>query len=165
MESIKKFEEYFADYGKGTNGFGHLGYRILTCIFAGIMEMGMFFPIDIGIEKNKESMFFPLMMGVLSSVAVFCVISPYVVQREEGEGISIYKKLSYVPVEKRQIRKGLMQKLFRYIGISMGFAVVQQVGMTLIVCPQFVWQNLLYAVLVAGGLPVVVGMIQILIRT
>lgn len=161
MESIKKFEEHFADYGKGTNGFGHLGYRMLTCIFAGIMEMGMFFPIDIMIEKNKESMFFPIMMGVLSSVAAFCVISPYVVQREEGEGISIYKKLTYVPVAKKQIRKILMQKLLHYIGISMGFAVVQQVGMTLLVCPQYVWQNLLYAVSAAGVTPFVVGMICI----
>lgn len=58
MESIKKFEEHFADYGKGTNGFGHLGYRILTCIFAGIMEMGMFFPIDIVIEKIRNQCFF-----------------------------------------------------------------------------------------------------------
>lgn len=161
MESIKRFEKHFADYAKGMNGIGHLGYRILTCIFAGIMELTMFFPMDIVMEYDSDSMTLPIVVGVFGVIAAFFEILPYVLQQEEGESISIYKKLTYVPVAKRQIRKVLMQKLLRYVGISMGFAVVQQVGMTLLICPQFVWQNLLYAVSVAGVMPFIAGMICI----
>ena len=163
MDALKKFTEHFGDYGKEVMKPGNLGNQVCVWIFAGIVELSMFFPIDSIISKSDFCSYF-IIIAVWAVLAVNFEINHYVVQSEEGKSVTIYQKLTYIPVAKKTIRKALLRRLWRYIGITTTIAVVLQVGMTLLVCPQYVWQNLLYAFGVMGVMPFAAGMVLIYTR-
>lgn len=160
MEALKKFTEHFGDYGKEEMKPGNLGNRVCTWIFAGLAELCMFFLIDTIITEN-DSYVYPVIVTAWAALAVNFHINHYVIQSEEGKSVTIYQKLTYVPVDKKTIHKLLLQRLWRYIGITTIIAVVLQVGMTLIICPQYVWRNLLYTIGMIVVTPSAIGLLLI----
>lgn len=163
MEALKKFTEHFGDYGKEEMKPGNLGNRVCTWICAGLAELCMFFPIDTIITEN-DSYVYPVIVTAWAVMAVLFEMNHYVVQSEEGKSVTIYQKLAYVPVDRKIIRKLLLQRLWRYIGITTIIAVILQVGMTLLICPQYVWQNLLYAISMIVVTPSAIGLLLIYSR-
>lgn len=163
MEALKKFMEHFGDYGKEVMKIGNLGSRICTCIFAGVVELCMFCPINLIISENDTYMYF-VIVAAWPVIAVSFHINHYVIQSEEGKSVTIYQKLSYVPVDRKTICKTLLQRLWRYIGITTIIAVVLQLGMTLIICPQYVWRNLLYVIGLLAVTPSAIGLLLIYSR-
>lgn len=163
MEALKKFTEHFGDYGKEEMKPGNLGNRVCTWIFAGFVELCMLCPINLVISESDAYIYF-VILAAWAALAVNFHINHYIVQSEEGKSVTIYQKLSYVPVDRKTIRKLLLQRLWRYIGITTIIAVVLQVGMTLILCPQYVWRNLLYAIGLLAVTPSAIGLLLIYSR-
>lgn len=160
MEALKKFEEHFGDYGKEVMKMGNLGNRVCTYIFAGFVELCMLCPINLIISESDAYIYF-VILAAWAALAVNFHINHYVIQSEEGKSVTIYQKLTYVPVDKKTIHKLLLQRLWRYIGITTIIAVVLQVGMTLIICPQYVWRNLLYTIGMIVVTPSAIGLLLI----
>lgn len=163
MEALKKFMEHFGDYGKEVMKIGNLGSRICTCIFAGVVELCMFCPINLIISENDTYMYF-VIVAAWPVIAVSFHINHYVIQSEEGKSVTIYQKLSYVPVDRKTIQEALLKRLLRYIGITTIIAVILQGSMTLLICNEYIWQNLLYAIGLISVLPFVTGLLLIYSR-
>lgn len=163
MDALKKFTEHFGDSGKEVMKLGNLGNRVCTYIFAGFVELCMLCPINRIISESDAYIYF-VIVAAWAALAANFHINHYVVQSEEGKRVTIYQKLTYIPVARKTIQEALLKRLLRYIGITTIIAVVLQVGMTLLVSPQYVWQNLLYAVCVMGVMPFVVGLLLIYTR-
>lgn len=164
MEALKKFVEHFGDYGKEVMALGNFGNKVLKWIFEGIVMLSMFFPIDSNLFEDNSGGYLIVVVTALSVATVLFEIQHYVIQHEEGKTVSVFQKLVYVPVEKKMIRKLLRRRLLRHVGIMVIFAAIIQVSMTLIFCPQYVWQNILYIVCTIGVTPFIAGLLLIYIR-
>lgn len=162
MNAVKKFVEYFGDYGREEMKLGNGGNTVCSCIFAGIVEFAMFFPIRGSIWDGFSTYF--IMMEIFAIIAVIFQIEHHLVQSEEGKTFTIYRKLAYVPVEKCAIQKELCRKLLKYVGITTIIAVFLQGVMTLLRCPQYIGENFLCAVVMMGVIPFGAGMLLIYIR-
>lgn len=164
MNALKKFMEHFGDYGKEEMKMGNLGNRVCAWIFTGFYEVVMFAPINVVISGNDNFYVYLTILAIWAVVGAFFVVNHCVIQSEEGEGVTIYRKLMYVPVARRTIQKVLLQRLLRYVGIALIIAVIIQGSMTLLICPAYLWKNLLYAVGLTGAIPFGTGLLLIYMR-
>lgn len=164
MDAFKKFVEHFGDYGKEEMKLGKLGNRVCTCIFTGFYEMLMFAPINQLIADDDEPYIYLGIMAIWAAFGAYFAINHYVIQSEEGKGVTIYQKLTYVPADEKLVQKALVQRLLRYVGVAFIIALIIQGSMTLLICPAYIWQNLLYAVGLTGAIPFGTGLLLIYMR-
>lgn len=164
MDAFKKFVEHFGDYGKEEMKLGNFGNRVCAWIFTGFYEILMFAPINLVIADNDELYVYIGIMAVWAAFGAYFAINHYVIQSEEGKGVTIYQKLTYVPADEKLIQKALVQRLLRYVGVALIIAVIIQGGMTLLICPAYLWKNLLYAVGLTGVIPFGIGLLLIYTR-
>lgn len=164
MDAVKRFVEHLGDYGKEEMKLGNLGNRICAWIFTGLYEMLMFAPINLVIADNDDFYVYFVIMPLWAIFAVYFAINHCVVQSEEGKSVTIYQKLMYVPVARKTIQKVLVQRLLRHMGITIAMTIIIQGGMTLIICPAYIWKNLLYAVGMMGVIPFGAGLLLIYTR-
>ncbi len=160
MEALKKFTEHFGDYGKEVMKLGNLGNRVCTYIFAGFVELCMLCPINRIISESDAYIYFVIVVAWAALAANF-YINHYVVQSEEGKRVTIYQKLTYIPVARKTIQEALLKRLLRYIGITTIIAVILQGSMPLLICNESIWQNLLCAIIIISVIPFVTGLLLI----
>lgn len=160
MEALKKFTEHFGDYGKEVMKLGNLGNRVCTYIFAGFVELCMLCPINRIISESDAYIYF-VIVAAWAALAANFYINHYVVQSEEGKRVTIYQKLTYIPVARKTIQEALLKRLLRYIGITTIIAVILQGSMTLLICNESIWQNLLCAIIIISVIPFVTGLLLI----
>lgn len=160
MEALKKFTEHFGDYGKEVMKLGNLGNRVCTYIFAGFVELCMLCPINRIISESDAYIYF-VIVAAWAALAANFYINHYVVQSEEGKRVTIYQKLTYIPIARKTIQEALLKRLLRYIGITTIIAVILQGSMTFLICNEFIWQNLLCAIIIISVIPFVTGLLLI----
>lgn len=160
MDALKKFTEHFGDYGKEVMKLGNLGNRVCTYIFAGFVELCMLCPINRIISESDAYIYF-VIVAAWAALAVNFHINHYVIQSEEGKRVTIYQKLTYIPVARKTIQEALLKRLLRYIGITTIIAVILQGSMTLLICNESIWQNLLCAIIIISVIPFVTGLLLI----
>lgn len=155
MEALKRFEEHFVKYGNNEDALGYLGYQISTWMVVAFLQI---FIASSWVQNVGMHIVFECF---ISFCAGYLFLAPYMIQLEDKRGVSIYKKLSYVPVGRKMIQKILIGRLLRYVRTATVVTVAVQVWVMLVVEQPKLWWNLSYAVVVAGVLPLLTGLIQI----
>lgn len=119
MEAVKTFDREW----KKHNSWNFLMYRVCCILFSGLGASLMFIPV----EKND---LYPFVWSlILLSWGLHFHLMPYLRYTEEGREVSIYEKLKWMPVSRKDIYKVRREYLAKYC-LKAGAAVLilQQIG-------------------------------------
>ncbi len=131
---------------------------ILTGLMVGISGIFIMIPYQEVAADIKE------MCGFIFTFIAFGVISylqPYIRFNEGGKMISIYQKLKYIPVSKREIRLYCLQKLLIFCIRMFLVLFVLQIFFAIVFFKEIVWGNIWYPVVFGGLIPFGLGAICI----
>lgn len=122
METVKAFDREW----KKNNSWAFLMNR-MCCILFSVCGAGLMF---IPVEKNDlDSLVWSL---ILMSWAVHFHITPYLKYAEEGREVSIYEKLKWMPVSRKDIFKVRREYLGKFcLRVGIAALILQQIGAAL----------------------------------
>jgi len=107
-------------------------------------------------EIKKDDKQILILISLFLVVCVFFYLQPYLLIKEEGKTVSIYKKLSYLPVSNSAISKVRCKYLFKYIR-KLGLCILCiQVIASIVFERQLLVHNILYPLIMVGifaGIP------------
>ncbi len=107
-------------------------------------------------EIKKEDRQMVIIISLFLLIAVSLYLQPYLLIKEEGKTVSIYKKLSYLPVSNSDISKVRCKYLFKYLQ-KIGLCILCiQVIASIVFERQLLVYNILYPLIMVGifaGIP------------
>ena len=84
-------------------------------IGAGFLEVLFGIMMMVPYQEMKEDNGFVVMPMLFGFLGAMLYIAPYLTFREEGNSVSIYEKIKYLPVDYRQIQKMRIWYLIRFV--------------------------------------------------
>lgn len=84
-------------------------------IGAGFLEVLFGIMMMVPYQEMKEDNGFVVMPMLFGFLGAMLYIAPYLTSREEGNQVSIYEKIKYLPVDYRQIQKMRVWYLIRFV--------------------------------------------------
>lgn len=149
-EKIEEFDKKLEKY----EDYNILMAKVIRYIIEGIWAVFMMIPIQ---EYDKEMIVIFLFGGFLSFFAVFMYLNVYINVRESENTTSIYKKLSYIPIDKKAIFCVRFRYLYHYCKVKLIVFWIFQIGITLITLKTISIWNILYPLLWVGITNVLMG--------
>lgn len=140
MDKVRKFDEEFRSIYKDTIYMNNVATGLICCL--GIMFMMIPFDIKDGLISWYG--------GLLCIMGIEIYMKSYLSVKENGNIVSIYKKLSYMPVTKSEIRKvrvGYLNRICIRIGVA-AFILQQLVSL---LNRSFGFQSVIFALVWAAA--------------
>ena len=150
-ELVRTFDEKLCKYT--SNGMEPVE-KLFTGFFIVILAMIMLFPYDSG---NKGVALSFLGFGILP---VSLALGPKVNVTENGKQKSIYQKLKYLPISKKEIRRVRMEYVVKFLRIPLMVALAAQLIGAWAFNGRIGIENIIYPLVAQGALPFVLGILM-----
>lgn len=144
MEQVEKFDKRY----KKQEDYNFLLFSVGKYIFLAIGLMLMLLPE----AKSDKGMGF--IITSLLGWSMICHIRPYMVVVEDGKQTTIYKKLKWMPVNKKDIQKVRGKYLGNYIRKLFAVALLEQIVVS-VLAGCFSIFTLLYAISIVAAVTVI----------
>lgn len=146
---LGEFDKSFAK----VNDEQKIGYFLVLVTLEFVMMMPF--------QQVRTSVRYLAIPVILSAVAAYCRILPYMRIGEEDKAVSIGKKLWCVPIAGKTIRRERIRQLLIYIAKTSGVALLFQFMMSGLFRGEFTIWNLCYVVTVMCAVPLAEGLVLI----
>lgn len=152
-EKIRAFDKNEID------SYTTLMNHILCGMFTVFAVMLLMFPV-------QEDEYVTLYGGLFALWAAFYRINQYTKVKEgENKIVSLYDKLKYLAIDRKQIILVRIEYLFRFQSKVLLAALVAQIVGAYLASGKVTWENILWVLMASWGIPILVVSIDIIFST